>query len=87
MQAVAALRGGFGGHQVMSVAEGEKLRADGAPKHEKAVAAKAAPKEKPTKSAAKAAAKGRKAATAGPSSGTGSTAGSKSATDASAQRE
>ena len=73
MQAVAALRGGFGGHQVMSVAEGEKLRADGAPKHEKAVAAKAASKEKPTKSAAKAAAKGRKAATAGPSSGTGST--------------
>ena len=42
MQAVAALRGGFGGHQVMSVAEGEKLRADGAPKHEKAVAAKVA---------------------------------------------
>ncbi|TPG17115.1 phosphogluconate dehydrogenase (NAD(+)-dependent, decarboxylating) [Pedococcus bigeumensis] len=73
MQAVAALRGGFGGHQVMSVAEGEKLRAEGAPKHEKAVAAKAATKEKPTKSAAKAAAKGRKAATAGPSSGTGST--------------
>jgi len=76
MQAVAALRGGFGGHQVMSVAEGEKLRAEGAPKHEKAVAAKVAPKEKPTKSAAKAAAKGRKAADAGPSSGTGSTGGS-----------
>src|SRR5689334_12121732 len=73
MQAVAALRGGFGGHQVMSVAEGEKLRADGAPKHEKAVAAKAAVHEKPTKSAAKAAAKGRKAAAAGPSSGTGAT--------------
>jgi 6-phosphogluconate dehydrogenase len=78
MQAVAALRGGFGGHQVMSVAEGEKLRAEGAPKHEKAVVAKAAPKEKPTTSAAKAAAKGRKAATAGPSSGTGSTSGAKS---------
>jgi len=73
MQAVAALRGGFGGHQVMSVAEGEQLRADGAPKRPAAVAAKAATKEKPTKSAAKAAAKGRKAATAGPSSGTGST--------------
>ncbi|MDN5767431.1 MAG: decarboxylating 6-phosphogluconate dehydrogenase [Humibacillus sp.] len=26
MQAVAALRGGFGGHQVMTIAEGEKLR-------------------------------------------------------------
>ena len=26
MQAVAALRGQFGGHQVMTVAEGEKLR-------------------------------------------------------------
>lgn len=77
MQAVAALRGGFGGHQVMTVAEGEKLRADGAPKHEKAVAAKAATKEKPTKSPAKAAAKGRKAASAGPSSGTGSTSGAK----------
>ena len=37
----------FGGHQVMSVAEGEELRADGAPKHEKAVEAKVAPKEKP----------------------------------------
>ncbi|WP_068400055.1 phosphogluconate dehydrogenase (NAD(+)-dependent, decarboxylating) [Kribbia dieselivorans] len=29
MQAVAALRGQFGGHQVMTVAEGEKLRAEG----------------------------------------------------------
>src|SRR6476659_4384794 len=77
MQAVAALRGGFGGHQVMSVAEGEKLRAEGAPKHEKTVAAKVAPKEKPTMSAGKAAAKGRTAAAAGPSSGTGSTRGAK----------
>jgi 6-phosphogluconate dehydrogenase len=76
MQAVAALRGGFGGHQVMSVAEGQKLRAEGAPRHEKEAQAKVAPKEKPTKSPAKAAAKGRKAASAGPSSGTGSTGGS-----------
>jgi 6-phosphogluconate dehydrogenase len=75
MQAVAALRGGFGGHQVMTVKEGEELREQGAPKHPKVVEAKAATKEKPTKSAAKAAAKGRKAATAGPSSGTGSTSG------------
>jgi 6-phosphogluconate dehydrogenase len=76
MQAVAALRGGFGGHQVMTVAEGEELRDQGAPRHEKAAQAKAAPKEKPTRSAAKAASKGREAASAGPSSGTGSTGGS-----------
>jgi 6-phosphogluconate dehydrogenase len=75
MQAVAALRGGFGGHQVMSVAEGQTLREQGAPRHEKAVKAKAATKEKPVKSAAHAAAKGREAASAGPSSGTGSTSG------------
>jgi 6-phosphogluconate dehydrogenase len=76
MQAVAALRGGFGGHHVMSIAEGQQLREQGAPKHEKAVEAKAATKEKPTKSARKAAAAGRKAAAAGPSSGTGATAAS-----------
>jgi len=75
MKAVAALRGGFGGHEVMTVAEGDQLRAEGAPKHEKAVEAKAAPKEKPTRSAKKATAKGRKATAAGPSSGTGSTGG------------
>ncbi|TQJ48875.1 phosphogluconate dehydrogenase (NAD(+)-dependent, decarboxylating) [Phycicoccus sp. SLBN-51] len=86
MQAVAALRGGFGGHQVMTVAEGEELRNQGVPKHEKAVAAKVAPKEKPTRSAKKAASKGRQAASAGPSSGTGSTSrrgrGSRAATEA-----
>ena len=76
MQAVAALRGGFGGHQVMTVREGVQLREEGAPKHEKAVEAKAEKKEKPTKSAAKAAAKARKATTAGPSSGTGATSSS-----------
>ena len=73
MQAVAALRGGFGGHQVMSVSEGDQLRAEGTPGHVKHVQAKAAKKEKPTKSAAKARAKGRQAASAGPSSGSGST--------------
>ena len=85
MQAVAALRGGFGGHQVMTVAEGEELRDQGAPQHEKAVAEKVAPKEKPTRSAKKAAGKGRKAASAGPSSGTGATSGrgrSRGATEA-----
>jgi 6-phosphogluconate dehydrogenase len=75
MQAVAALRGGFGGHQVMTVAEGEELRNQGAPKHEKHVEAKVEPKEQPP-GPRKAAAKGRKAAAAGPSSGTGATGGS-----------
>lgn len=70
MQAVAALRGGFGGHQVMTIKEGEQLREEGAPKHEKHVEAKAAKKEKPTRSPRKAA---TQAASAGPSSGSGST--------------
>ena len=75
MQAVAALRGQFGGHEVMSVAEGEKLRAARPPRHDKAV--------RRTKAAAQGdahqerrrrrPAKGRKAAKAGPSSGTGAT--------------
>ena len=73
MQAVAALRGGFGGHQVMAVAEGETLRRRRGAQARQGGRGKVAPKEKPTKSAAKAAAKGRKAASAGPSSGTGST--------------
>ena len=49
MQAVAALRGQFGGHQVMSIAEGEKLRAEAAagPTSAAAATAKAARKEKP----------------------------------------
>jgi len=77
MRAVAALRGQFGGHEVMTVAEGRKLRAEGVHPHPKAVRAagdkaiargrgKAAQVEE-------AAAKGRKAAGAGPSSGAGST--------------
>ena len=75
MQAVAALRGQFGGHQVMTTAEGEKLRAEAqaGPKSAETAKAKAAAKEKPTKSAAKAASKGRQAASAGPSSGSGAT--------------
>ena len=73
MKAVAALRGGFGGHHIMGVEEGKALRRGEAPKSAKAAAKKAATKEKPIKSAAKAAAKGRKVAAAGPSSGTGAT--------------
>ena len=74
MQAVAALRGEFGGHQVMTTAEGEALRA-GTPEQAGAAAVtkKAAAKEKAPRTAKAAAAKGREAAAAGPSSGAGST--------------
>ncbi|MDO5502522.1 MAG: decarboxylating 6-phosphogluconate dehydrogenase [Actinomycetia bacterium] len=82
MQAVAALRGQFGGHQVMTIAEGDELRAQAAagPKKADTARAKAESKEEPgqgrrttKKAAKKAAAKGDKAAHAGPSSGSGST--------------
>ena len=73
MQAVAALRGGFGGHQVMTVSEGETLRRGEEPRSAKATKKVTAKPEGRTTSAKKAAAKGRKAATAGPSSGTGAT--------------
>jgi 6-phosphogluconate dehydrogenase len=49
MQAVAALRGGFGGHQVMTIAEGEELRRGAVPESSK----RSAKKESPTKQAAK----------------------------------
>ena len=49
MQAVAALRGQFGGHQVMTIAEGQKLREGAVP----ATAKKSAAKESPTTQAAK----------------------------------
>jgi 6-phosphogluconate dehydrogenase len=75
MQAVAALRGQFGGHQVMTTAEGEELRSEAAagPKSPEAARKKADRKEQPPTSARAAAARGRKAAAAGPSSGGGST--------------
>jgi len=73
LQAVAALRGQFGGHQVMTVAEGEELRAQATagPKSAATASKKVASKEKPAGSAKEAAARGRKADQAGPSSGTG----------------
>ena len=79
LQAVAALRGQFGGHEVMSVAEGEQLRSEAAagPASAKTATAKAARKEKPPRSARQAAAKGRKADSAGPSSGAGATSSSR----------
>jgi len=69
MQAVAALRGGFGGHQVMTVAEGETLRAEASagPASAQAAKARAARVEK-TPRATTSAAKAKKAAAAGPSS-------------------
>ncbi len=69
MQAVAALRGGFGGHQVMTVAEGQKLRDEAAtgPASADAATKKASRKEKtPTKRTA--AKKAAEAAQAGPAS-------------------
>ncbi|MFL6176391.1 MAG: phosphogluconate dehydrogenase (NAD(+)-dependent, decarboxylating) [Ornithinibacter sp.] len=73
LQAVAALRGQFGGHQVMTVAEGEELRSEATAGPASAASAgrKAARKEKPASSPQEAAARGRKADEAGPSSGTG----------------
>jgi 6-phosphogluconate dehydrogenase len=73
MKAVAALRGQFGGHEVMGVEEGRALRRGEAPKDLTAVRKTTRRAERPTKSAAKAASKGRAAAKAGPSSGTGET--------------
>jgi len=86
MQAVAALRGEFGGHEVMAIAEGEKLRAESAagPASAAATRAKTARKERTPKSPKAAAAKGRKAASAGPSSGGGATSTSRSGGAASA---
>ena len=75
MQAVAALRGEFGGHQVMTIAEGETLRTgdEAGPASATKATKRAASKEKPVRTAKAAAAKGRQAAAAGPSSGAGST--------------
>jgi 6-phosphogluconate dehydrogenase len=86
LQAVAALRGQFGGHQVMTVAEGEELRAQAiaGPKSAASASKKAATKEKPASSPKEAAAKGRKADQAGPSSGAGATSSGRSKGAASA---
>jgi 6-phosphogluconate dehydrogenase len=65
MQAVAALRGGFGGHQVMTIAEGKALRAANADKvatpaaQKKATSHRTAKKAAAKKTVAKAAAKKR----------------------------
>jgi 6-phosphogluconate dehydrogenase len=55
MQAVAALRGQFGGHEVMTIAEGEKLRQGDVPPApaKKAAATKGASRRSATKQASK----------------------------------
>ena len=73
MQAVAALRGQFGGHQVMTVEEGDALREGEVPRTAHAVKKRARKSEKAPATPKKAADRERKAATAGPSSGVGST--------------
>jgi len=72
MQMVAALRGQFGGHPVMTIAEGDKLRSQvGAGDADPSLGIEA--EQKRAGSGKKAVAHGRKAAAAGPSSGTGAT--------------
>jgi 6-phosphogluconate dehydrogenase len=51
MQAVAALRGQFGGHQVMTIAEGDKLRVGDVPATAERSAAKESPRKQATKRA------------------------------------
>jgi 6-phosphogluconate dehydrogenase len=70
MKAVAALRGQFGGHAVMTVQEGSRLREGEAPETPTQVKREAG-EDKPA--AEEAARRGRKAVSAGPSSGTGTT--------------
>jgi 6-phosphogluconate dehydrogenase len=81
MQAVAALRGQFGGHQVMTVEEGEALRRGEEPVTLHEVRETREVAEGSTSPEA-AASQGREAAEAGPSSGTGSTGGGSSSTGA-----
>jgi 6-phosphogluconate dehydrogenase len=83
MQAVSALRGQFGGHQVMTVAEAQDLRDEAAagPKTADEARAKVERKEEPDsadrrpskETLEESADKGRTAAEAGPSSGSGTT--------------
>ncbi|MGV1008654.1 MAG: phosphogluconate dehydrogenase (NAD(+)-dependent, decarboxylating) [Dermatophilaceae bacterium] len=76
MQAVAALRGQFGGHAVMTVDEGERLRQGGAPSaaHEVAQAdTPLAADQGKTAQIEAAREQGRAAAAAGPTSGSGAT--------------
>ncbi|MGO1165285.1 MAG: phosphogluconate dehydrogenase (NAD(+)-dependent, decarboxylating) [Janibacter sp.] len=76
MQAVAALRGQFGGHQVMTVAEGEDLRTEAAKGVASPDASHAQEEKKITKPVEPAEAAKGDAARAGPTSGTESTGGS-----------
>ena len=73
MQAVAALRGQFGGHQVMTVAEGEELRAEAAKGAASPEASEAQEARKVAKPVDPSASAQGDATRAGPTSGTGST--------------
>ena len=78
MQAVAALRGQFGGHQVMTIAEGEELRPRRPPAGERRRRDREGRAQGDADALGEgAAAKGRKAASAGPSSGAGATSSSR----------
>ena len=75
MQAVAALRGQFGGHQVMTVAEGEDLRAEAAKGVASPAASHAQEEKKVDKPTTPAQASKGDASQAGPTSGSGETSG------------
>ena len=75
MQAVAALRGQFGGHQVMTVAEGEDLRAEAAKGVASPAASHAQEEKKVDKPTTPAQAPKGDASQAGPTSGSGETSG------------
>ena len=73
MQAVAALRGQFGGHQVMTVAEGEELRAEAVKGAASPEVSTAQEEKKIAKPDHPASAEQVDASQAGPTSGTGAT--------------
>lgn len=73
MQAVAALRGQFGGHQVMTVDEGQQLREEAAKGVSSPGASKAQEEKKVDKPTSPGGAAKGDAAQAGPTSGSGST--------------
>ncbi|WEV77389.1 decarboxylating 6-phosphogluconate dehydrogenase [Janibacter cremeus] len=87
MQAVAALRGQFGGHQVMTVAEGEALRAEAAKGVASPEASEAQEEKKVSPAAAPTESSKGDAAAAGPTSGTESTGGAPGPTSGSGSTE
>ncbi|MGW5242100.1 phosphogluconate dehydrogenase (NAD(+)-dependent, decarboxylating) [Monashia sp. NPDC004114] len=90
MQAVAALRGQFGGHQVMTIAEGERLRRDAAEAVKEADARKGSPEKATLKHAGVKASAARKStarkSTAAKSTAAKSTASKSTASKSTAKR-